>query len=83
MASTTVRDYSKRGDATPVPDLTRIQLNGYERFLQLKCTPPERNTEIGLEALLREIFPIKSYDGTMSLEYSAYSLEEPRYTPDE
>jgi DNA-directed RNA polymerase subunit beta len=83
MAATNVRDYSKRGDAIPIPDLTSLQLNGYERFLQLGKGPDERDPTLGLEALLREVFPIESYDGTMSLEYIHYTLEEPRYTPDE
>ncbi|RMF73956.1 MAG: DNA-directed RNA polymerase subunit beta, partial [Planctomycetota bacterium] len=29
------------------------------------------------------VFPIESYDGKMRLEYVSYSLDEPRYTPDE
>jgi len=83
MAATKVRDFSKRGDAVTVPNLTEVQTNGYERFLQLGKGPHDRDTRTGLEALLREIFPIKSYDETMSLEYHYYTLEEPRYTPDE
>ncbi|MDX2147277.1 MAG: DNA-directed RNA polymerase subunit beta [Planctomycetota bacterium] len=81
--ATKVRDYSKRGDAITVPDLTKVQMDAYERFLQLGKGPEERDLSIGLEALLREIFPIKSYDDTMSLEYRSYTLEEPRYTADE
>ena len=38
---------------------------------------------MGLESLLREVFPIVSYDGNMQLEYEYYKLDEPRYTPDE
>ncbi len=92
MASTTVRGkssdrvirrFTKRGDALPIPDLTQIQGVAYERFLQVGVAPAARNKQYGLEALLHEIFPIESYDGTMRLEYIAYSLEEPRYTPDE
>ncbi len=84
MAATTVRDFSKRGDGTPVPVLTRIQSDGYQRFLQIEAkSPHDRNNSIGLEALLREVFPIESYDGSMKLEYKYYTLEEPRYTPDE
>ncbi len=83
MAATKVRNFSKRGDATQVPDLTQTQAEAYERFLQLAKGPEERNKIIGLEALLREVFPIESYDGTMKLEYLHYTLEEPRYTPDE
>ncbi len=77
------RDFSKRGDAMPVGDLCEVQTDAYERFLQLSIAPEERNKTLGLEALLREVFPIKSYDETMNLEYTTYMLEEPRYTPDE
>jgi DNA-directed RNA polymerase subunit beta len=78
-----VRDFSKRGDAIPVGDLTQVQTDAYERFLQFAKGPEERDTSIGLEALLREVFPIESYDGTMKLEYINYTLEEARYTSDE
>ena len=83
MPSKNVRDFSKRGDAIPVPTLTRIQHEAYRRFLQEDTDPRERNPELGLESLLREIFPIESYDGSMKLEYLYYTLDEPRYTPDE
>jgi DNA-directed RNA polymerase subunit beta len=83
MATTKVRDFSKRGDGIPVPDLTKIQRDAYERFLQLDKGPHDRNNGFGLESLLREVFPIESYDGTMKLDYQYYTLEEPRYTPDE
>ncbi len=78
-----VRNFAKRGDALPVPDLTEVQSIAYERFLQLAKSSSERDIHIGLESLLREVYPIESYDGTMRLEYVSYALEEPRYTPDE
>ena len=79
-----VRNFRKRGDALEVPDLTQLQTAGYERFLQLDAaSSDERDTRFGLEALLREVFPIESYDGTMFLDYLSYELEEPRYTADE
>ncbi|GJQ28274.1 MAG: DNA-directed RNA polymerase subunit beta [Phycisphaerae bacterium] len=78
-----IRNFAKRGDAVPVPDLTKVQADGYERFLQFDKSPEERDPTLGLEALLREVYPIESYDGTMKLEYISYTLEEPRYTPDE
>jgi DNA-directed RNA polymerase subunit beta len=83
MVSRTIRDFSKRGDAIEIPDLTTLQTAAYERFLQLHEGPEERVTDMGLEALLREIYPIESYDGAMRLQYCYYTLEEPRYTPDE
>ena len=79
----TVRNFAKRGDAIPVPDLTQLQQSGYDRFLQLDKSPEERDPEFGLESLLREVFSIDSYDETMHLEYVSYDLEDPRYTPDE
>ena len=42
-----------------------------------------KRTPTGLEGVLREIFPIKSYDNTLSLEYLRYELGKPRYGPDE
>jgi DNA-directed RNA polymerase subunit beta len=78
-----VRNFAKRGDAVEIPDLTKVQADAYERFLQLGKGPDDRNIQIGLEALMREVFPIDSYDGTMKLEYVNYTLEEPRYTSDE
>ena len=37
----------------------------------------------GIESVLREIFPIESYDKTLRLEYVRYDLGKPRYEPDE
>ena len=77
------RDFSKRGDATPVPNLTQVQRVAYERFLQQDKESAERDPTIGIESLLREVFPIESYDAKVKLEYLHYRLEQPRYTPDE
>src|ERR687896_1405433 len=76
------RDFSKRGDALPIPNLIDVQIESYQRFLQKDVEPAKRKEE-GLEALLREVFPIESYDGNLRLEYISYELSEPRYTTDE
>jgi DNA-directed RNA polymerase subunit beta len=78
----TVRNFSKRGDGLPIPNLIDIQVVSYKRFLQAAVGPRDRKCE-GLEALLQEVFPIESYDGNMSLDYLDYELGKPRYTPDE
>src|SRR3954468_7360938 len=78
----TPRDYSKRGDALPIPNLVRVQQDAYVRFLQ-KDVPIEKRKNEGLESLLREVFPIESYDGNLRLEYVSYELTEARYTMDE
>ncbi|MCK4299920.1 MAG: hypothetical protein KAX80_10330, partial [Planctomycetes bacterium] len=77
-----VRDFRKVGGAVPVPDLTAIQTDAYERFLQSRVTPSRRKNH-GVEAIFREAFPIPSYDGTIQLEYLGYHLDEPRYSPAE
>ena len=77
-----VRDFSKVGDAAPLPILNELQVSSYDRFLQADVDPMRRKRE-GLEGLLREIFPIVSYDEQMTLECLYYELGEPRYTPQE
>ncbi|HEV8608269.1 MAG TPA: DNA-directed RNA polymerase subunit beta [Tepidisphaeraceae bacterium] len=77
-----VRDFSKRGDALPIPNLIDIQIESYQRFLQKEVEANKRKND-GLEALLREVFPIESYDQNLKLEYISYDLAEPRYTTDE
>src|SRR5882724_9154350 len=77
-----VHDFSKRGDALPIPNLIDIQIESYQRFLQKEVEETKRKSD-GLEALLREVFPIESYDGNLRLEYISYELSEARYTTDE
>src|SRR5256886_12203664 len=77
-----IRDFSKRGDALPIPNLIDIQIESYQRFLQKDVEITKRKND-GLEALLREVFPIESYDQNLKLEYISYDLAEPRYTTDE
>ena len=64
------------------PDLTQIQTRSYDAFLQYEI-PPEKREDRGLEGVMREIFPIESYDKSLKLEYVRYELGKPRYEPDE
>src|SRR3954465_8574875 len=82
MRTHEVRDFSKRGDALPIPNLIEVQIESYQKFLQKDVEPTKRKND-GLESLLREVFPIESYDGNLRLEYISYDLSEPRYTTDE
>jgi len=76
------RNFGRFGDAVEVPPLTDIQTRSYDRFLQLDV-PPEKRTPSGLEGVLQEIFPIESYDKSISLQYLRYELGKPRFGPDE
>ena len=76
------RVFGSKRPLFPPPDLTEIQTRSYEAFLQADV-PPEKRENKGLEAVLREIFPIESYDKSLRLEYIRYELGKPRYEPDE
>ena len=61
------------------PNLIEVQSKSYEDFLQ-KDVPATQRIETGLHAVLKEVFPIKSYDETIELDFSAYDIEEPKAT---
>ena len=65
-----------------LPDLTALQTASYAEFLQADADPRNRKDH-GLESVLKEIFPISSYDGNTTLEYLHYELGKPRYTSQE
>ncbi len=77
-----VRQFGTGREGPFVPDLTAIQTASYAAFLQDTEAASERR-DAGLEAVLREIFPVESYDKQIKLEYLRYELGKPRYTPDE
>ncbi len=77
-----IRNYGRVEDALPVPDLVEIQTRSYARFLQ-ESSPPKQRKNVGLEALFRQMFPIKSSDGKLSLDYVCYDLGRPRYAPED
>jgi DNA-directed RNA polymerase subunit beta len=76
------RNFGRFGDAVEVPSLTDVQTKSYDRFLQLEV-PPDRREPFGLEGVLREIFPIESYDKSITLDFIRFELGKPRYGPDE
>lgn len=77
-----IRRFGVIQDQHPIPDLTDIQTRSYQAFLQLETAHAQRKDQ-GIEGVLREIFPIESYDKTLRLEYVRYELGKPRYEPDE
>jgi DNA-directed RNA polymerase subunit beta len=82
LQPTEVRQFGSRRASHVIPDLTEIQTRFFEAFLQYDVAPNKRKDQ-GIEGVLREIFPIESYDKTVKLEYLRYDLGKPRYTPDE
>ena len=77
-----IKHFGTQTTVFEIPDLTKLQTESYEKFLQ-DDVPPRRRADVGLESVLRESFPIENFDKTARLEYLYYELEKPRYTPDE
>lgn len=70
------------GKLFELPNLTALQTDSYADFMQAEAEPKKRKNQ-GLESVMREIFPISSYDGNTTLEYLYYELGKPRYTSQE
>ncbi|MBI2472178.1 MAG: DNA-directed RNA polymerase subunit beta [Planctomycetes bacterium] len=77
-----IRNYGKVEDVVEIQNLVQIQTNAYRDFLQADV-PASKRKNYGIETILREIFPVSNYDGTLSLDYIKYELGKPRYTQDE
>ena len=75
-----IRNFGHLQDSVELQDLTRIQTESYHRFLQTDRGSRERKDQ-GIEQILREVFPIESYDGQYRLEYVKYELGKPRFDP--
>ncbi|NDV62637.1 DNA-directed RNA polymerase subunit beta [Puniceicoccales bacterium CK1056] len=72
-------NFGKLKEVIAPPNLIQIQFNSFKEFLQ-EDVPPTQREHVGLEAVLREVFPIESYDGRCSLEYVSYTLAGPKMT---
>lgn len=66
------KSFGKIQDRVPVPNLIEIQSSSFNDFMQLDYLSDERQL-IGLEKVLRDIFPIE-YEDKLSLEYVSYEL---------
>ncbi len=70
-------NFGKIHEVAEAPNLIEIQLHSYEEFLQRNILPSKRK-EIGLQAVFKEVFPIESYDGKMTLDFVQYEIGEPK-----
>jgi len=77
-----VRSFSKLGREFELPDLTKIQRQSYEEFLQADKLMHKREN-VGLQAAIQEVFPIWNDRKDVRLEFMGYELGKPRYSPEE
>jgi DNA-directed RNA polymerase subunit beta (EC 2.7.7.6) len=55
-----IRNYGKVEDVVEIQNLIQIQTRAYRNFLQADVPASKRKNQ-GVEAILREIFPISNY----------------------
>ena len=63
-------DFSKIKTSIPIPNLIEIQKNSYERFLQMRVLPSDRE-DAGLQSVFKSVFPIPDLRESCSLEQDA------------
>ena len=66
-------EFSKIRTSIPIPNLIEIQKNSYERFLQMRVLPQDRE-EAGLQSVFKSIFPITDLRENCALEFVEYSI---------
>ena len=66
-------NFGKSLSVVEIPNLIEIQLVSYERFLQSKVPPSERENE-GLENVFQSVFPISDFNETAFLNYVGYEI---------
>lgn len=71
--------FGKIQEVIEPPNLIEVQLDSYKEFLQ-QDVPPEKRKDVGLQAVLKEVFPIDSYDEKITLEFIKYDIAEPKLT---
>ena len=76
------KSYARLKNVYDIPNLIKIQIDSYNEFLQIDV-PKTKRKNVGLEGLLREVFPLESHDGVYKLEYLYYEFGQPKYSAEE
>lgn len=76
------KNFATADNVLEPPHLISMQRISYEQFLQMGCAPEERE-DVGLQAILKNVFPINDFNGLCSLEFLKYKFGEPKYTVEE
>ncbi|MEX2478562.1 MAG: DNA-directed RNA polymerase subunit beta [Gracilimonas sp.] len=71
--------FGKTKHVLDYPDFLDIQLESFEKFVQLDIAPNERENQ-GLQRIFNENFPIQDTRETHILEFLYYNVDVPRYT---
>src|SRR3989440_3904131 len=77
-----VLSFAKLDQGMPMPHLLDIQTRAFASLLQPDGKGAER-TDVGLERVFKDVFPIQDVNGNYSLEFVKYGLGEAKYTVEE
>src|SRR5712692_7525676 len=77
-----VLSFAKLETGMPMPHLLDIQTRAFASLLQPDGKGAER-TDVGLERVFKDVFPIQDVNGNYSLEFVKYGLGEPKYSVEE
>lgn len=73
------KSFAKSKYSMEIPFLLEVQVDSFNRFLQIGTLPKDRRCE-GLEAVFRETFPITDVKEQYQLVYEGYTLGVPKYS---
>ncbi|MFC1896622.1 DNA-directed RNA polymerase subunit beta, partial [Thermodesulfobacteriota bacterium] len=76
------KNFGKIGKIIDIPNLIEMQRISYNRFLQMDV-PPDKRESIGLQKVFRDVFPIRDFSGTASLEFVSYNFGNVKYNVEE
>ena len=68
------KDFGKRTKVLDTPYLLAVQLDSFKQFIS-----SDPDSENGLVATFKSVFPIKSYSGNAELCYNSFHLGEPKF----
>src|SRR6266513_1340159 len=74
--------FAKLAQGMPMPHLLDIQTRAFQSLLQPDGKDGVRS-DVGLERVFKDLFPIQDVNGNYSLEFVKYALGEPKYTVEE
>jgi DNA-directed RNA polymerase subunit beta len=74
--------FGKRKVGMEMPHLLDIQTRAFESLLQLDAAAHDRE-DVGLERVFKDLFPITDVHENFKLDFTRYTLGEPKYSVEE
>src|SRR6202521_2783323 len=66
-------DFAKIQGSIQIPNLIKVQMKSYQRFLQMDLLPSERD-DGGLQSVFTSVFPIRDFREMSQLEFVDYAI---------